>query len=215
LSAPLARASAPDSAAVSRSGDALYFVGPEFRAPDTASINAGEVRWSFDSSLKSVAKAPLIADDGTTVLAAGDTSLSKRIGIHVPLGVTAFRLSLEGAGTYVFTLSRQPPDAVPLEEQRDSHDPDNLVSNDPHFPGRVVRNKLWLLFQKDATPEQRQAVVDAVDGVVVGGMLRGESRYYYLRIPANPDSGAVPLERALRLLAPMPHVQDVMPDIIR
>jgi hypothetical protein len=69
-----------------------------------------------------------------------------------------------------------------------------------------------VMFRSDATPEQRQAAIDAVSGVVVGGMLRGQDRYYYVRIAANPDSGAAPLVRALRTLAPLPGVQDVMPD---
>jgi hypothetical protein len=90
----------------------------------------------------------------------------------------------------------------------------------------VTRNTFWLLFRPGATAEQRQAAIEAVDGMVVGGAVRGSGnrypppsgphmlRYYYLRFPANPDSGAAPLERAIRTLALLPQVQDVRPDVL-
>jgi hypothetical protein len=208
----------PLSARVATSGapaDAMHFIGADVQPVDSAAPAPTDVRWTFDRLLQPASHDPVTADDGSIVLPPGDTSSARQIVISVPDGVTAFRLSLEGSGMYVFTVPGRAPDKVSLDEQEDSRSPDNVVANDPHFPGRVVRNKLWLMFRSDATPEQRQAVVDAVDGVVVGGMLRGEDRYYYLRIPANPDSGAAPLQRALHVLAPMPQVQDVMPDLVR
>ena len=49
---------------------------------------------------------------------------------------------------------------------------------------------------------------DLVDGVVIGGMTRGNDRYYYVRFAANPDSGAIPLGRAIRALAALPQVRE-------
>lgn len=94
------------------------------------------------------------------------------------------------------------------------------------FRGRVVRNKLWLLFRPGASAEQREAAIEAVNGMVVGGSMRGTGnaypppsgshtiRYYYVSFPAYPDSGAAPLERAIRKLASLPQVQDARPDIL-
>jgi len=193
-------------------GEALHFTDADVQPIDSTSPAPPNPRWSFDKLLQKPSHDPVTADDGSIVLPPGDTSAARPITIAVPRGVTAFRVSLQGEGLYVFTVPGRAPDTVPREEMEDSRAPDNLVTNDPHYPGRVVRNKLWLMFRPDATPEARQAAVDAVDGVVVGGMLRGQARYYYLRIPANPDSGAAPLEHALRTLAPLPQVQDVMVD---
>jgi hypothetical protein len=172
-------------------------------------------RWTFDKLLQPPAHDAVTADDGSIVLPPGDTSAARPVTIAVPQGVTGFRVTLQGQGTYVFTIPLRAPDRVSTEEMEDSRSPDNLVTNDPRFPGRVVRDKLWLMFRSDATAEARQAAVDAVEGVVLGGMVRGQDRYYYLRIPANPDSGAAPLQRAMRTLAPMPQVQDVMPDRVQ
>jgi hypothetical protein len=132
----------------------------------------------------------------------------------VPHGVTALRVTLYGSGATVFTVPAQAPDHVPLEEIEDSRLPGNIVTNDPRIPGRVVRNKLWLLFRDGATPEQRQAAIDVVQGVVIGGRRIGPSPYYYLRIPANPDSAGAPLAAAIRTLAVRPQVQPVMPDLV-
>jgi hypothetical protein len=136
------------------------------------------------------------------------------VGVTVPRAVTAFRVTLYGAGTNVFTVPVPAPDQVPLEELEDSRAPDNIVTNDPRIPGRLVRNKLWLLFRDSASAEQRQAAVDLVQGVVIGGRRIGPSPYYYLRIPANPDSGGGPLAAVIRTLAALPQVQHVMPDIV-
>ena len=136
------------------------------------------------------------------------------IGVAVPRTVTAFHVTLYGDGTNVYTVPIPPPEAVALEELEDSRAPDNIVTNDPRIPGRLVRNKLWLLFRDNASAEQRQAAVDLVQGVVIGGRHIGPSPYYYLRIPANPDSAGGPLAVAIRTLAALPQVQHVMPDVV-
>ncbi len=62
--------------------------------------------------------------------------------------------------------------------------------------------------------------MEAVNGVVVGVAKRGVGpprhgahvlSYFVVAISAHPDSGAAPLERALRTLGGLPHVQDVQP----
>lgn len=173
---------------------------------------AGESRWSVDRLLGATTATPVTASDGAIVLGPATTSGPRTLGVLIPKGVTAFRVTLYGMGANVFTVPAQAPEQVPLDEVRDSRSPDNVLTNDPRFPGRVVRNKLWVMFRRDATVEQRQAAVDAVEGVVIGGHRVGPNPYYYLRIPANPDSGSRPLDDAIRALAIMPQVQHVLPD---
>jgi hypothetical protein len=214
MSAPPASTTAPNGPNTpARVAGALHFVGAETPPLlDSTGEESPAVRWSFDKLLDRPGDDPTTADDGTTVLRPGDTTAARAVTVSVPKGVTGFKVSLEGTGTYVFTVPFRAPEIVPRDEQEDSRAPDNILTNVAGLPGHVVRNKLWVMFRPEASPEQRQAVVDSVDAVVVGGMMRGKDRYYYLRITANPDSGATPLERALRTLAPMPQVQDVMPD---
>jgi hypothetical protein len=160
------------------------------------------------------------------VLRPDATSAARLIDLEVPPGVTGVRISLRGFGTYILTVPARPADTVSVHEVVDSRSPDNVITGDSHFPGRVVRNRLWLLFRPDATAEQREAAVEAVNGIVLGGVIRGTGngyppprgphrlRYYYVAFPAYPDSGAAPLERAIHALAPLPQVQDVRAIII-
>jgi len=184
-------------------------------------------QWSYDTLLRSGMGPPVIAADGSEVLPSGATSLPKSIELRMPATETHLHVTLTATGTHVFTVPGRPPDEVPPDEMEASRSSDNIVTGDPHFPGRVERDKLWLIFRSAATPEDREAAIEAVNGIVVGGMLRSTGnrypppsgphmqRYYYVRIPAYPDSGAVPLGRAIRTLAPLPQVQDVEADALR
>ncbi len=194
------------------SATVLQFVGADSTAPDSVTRRGPETYWFFDKLLLTPGVPPLTAEDGATVLAPGATSLPHVVAVQMAPGVSAFRLNLSAMGTYVFTVPAQPATHLSMEEMEDSRAPDNVITGDPHFPGRVVRNKLWVLFRHDATEEQREAAIDLVDGVVIGGMTRRNDRYYYVRFAANPDSGAVPLGRAIRALAALPQVQDVQAD---
>jgi hypothetical protein len=206
-------------------GPVPHYVGADAQR-DSVGADKLLARWSHDT-LQHGATGPLVtAADGSIVLPSGATSVARSIDLAVPPGVTGFRVSLIAFGTYVLTVPARPPDAVPFDELRDSRSPENVITGDPHFPRRVVRNRLWLLFRPAATAEQRQAAIEAVDGIIVGGTVRGSGngyppphgshtlRYYYVAFSAYPDSGAVPLERAIRTLAPLPQVQDVRPDIL-
>jgi hypothetical protein len=192
------------------------------------STNAGETlaRWSYDTLLRNCNAPPVTAADGSTVLPATATSEARSIDLHLAPGVTGTRVALTGSGTYLLTVAARPPDSVSAEEMHDSRSADNVIGGDPRFPGRVVRNKLWLLFRRGATAEQREAAVEAINGQVVGGAIVGVGnhypppsgphllRYYYVAFPAYPDSGAAPLERAIRTLAPLAQVQDVHADVL-
>jgi hypothetical protein len=217
LHPPVALLARPGGLAVTAgapSGGALRYVRVDSMAGDSMRTGRPDARWVFDRSLDAPAIAEVVASDGVAVIPAGGTSGARFIGVAVPRGVTAFRVTLNATGAIVFTVPAQAPDHVPLDEVEDSRLPGNIVTNDPRIPGRVVRNKLWLLFRDRATPEQRQAAIDVVQGVVIGGRRVGPSPYYYLRIPANPDSAGGPLAAAIRTLAVLPQVQHVMPDLV-
>jgi hypothetical protein len=217
LHPPVAVLARPGSLAVTAGtpvGGALRYVRVDSLAGDSMRTGRPDARWVFDRSLGAPQVPEVLASDGVAVIPAAGTSGARFIGVTVPHGVTALRVTLYGSGATVFTVPAQAPDHVPLEEVEDSRLPGNIVTNDPRIPGRVVRNKLWLLFRDGATPEQRQAAIDVVQGVVIGGRRIGPSPYYYLRIPANPDSAGAPLAAAIRTLAVLPQVQHVMPDLV-
>lgn len=193
---------------------ALRYAHVDSMPGDSLVAGRPDARWAFDRSLAVAPTSAVLASDGVVVIPAGGVSAARFVGVAVPRGVTAFRVTLYATGTNVFTVPAHAPDQVPLEEVEDSRLADNIVMNDPRIPGRVVRNKLWLLFRESATPEQRQAAIDVVQGVVIGGRQTGPSAYYYLRIPANPDSAGGPLAAAIRTLAVLPQVQHVMPDVV-
>jgi hypothetical protein len=192
----------------------LHFVATDAAPGDSTGSGVGVQRWSYDRLLQRPGTPSTIASDGEVVLPGGTTSATRTIAVAVPPGVTSFRLTLTAIGTNVLTVPAEAPDRVPADELEDSWSSANVLSGDPRFGGRVVRNKLWLLFRQEATIEQRQAALDAVQGLVVGGKVIGRDHYYYVRIPAFPDSGGAPLARALRALAPLPQVQHVMPDAV-
>jgi hypothetical protein len=218
LHPPAAVLARPGSLAITAgmpAGGALRFAAVDSIAGDSLRAGRPDARWVFDQSLGARSAPPVVASDGAIVVPPGGMSGPRTVGVAVPRAVTGFRVTLYGTGTNVFTVPAAAPDEVPLEEQEDSRAPDNIVTNDPRLPGRLVRNKLWLLFRDSASEEQRQAAVDLVQGVVIGGRQFGPSPYYYLRIPANPDSGGGPLAAVIRILATLPQVQHVMPDFVQ
>ncbi len=217
LHAPAAVLARPGSLAITAgtpAGGALRYAAVDSIAGDSLRAGRPDAHWVFDQSLGAPSAPPVVASDGATVVPPGGMSGPRMVGVAVPRAVTGFRVTLYSAGTNVFTVPVPAPDQVPLEELEDSRAPDNIVTNDPRIPGRVVRNKLWVLFRDSASAEQRQAAVDLVQGVVIGGRQIGPSPYYYLRIPANPDSGGGPLAAVIRTLAALPQVQHVMPDFV-
>jgi hypothetical protein len=193
---------------------------------DSADAEPVLARWSYDTVQFATTAPPARATDGSVVLRPDATSATRSIGLELPRGVTGVRITLKGFGTYVLTVPARPADAVPVRELLDSRSPGNVITGDQHFPGRVVRDRLWLLFRPGVTAEQREAAVEAINGIVLGGVERGTGngyppphgfhrlRYYYVAFPAYPDSGAAPLERAIHALVLLPQVQDVRADII-
>ena len=75
--------------------------------------------------------------------------------------------------------------------------------------GPYPRNVVMIAFRDEATQEQKQAAIDAIDGEVIGG---GWIDYYYVRI--QDDGTADPLWKAIDLLEALPQVANAGPDIM-
>lgn len=204
--APVAVSAVADSITVTapsgQAGAKPSFVGTALPSGDM--VTAARGSWSFDRFLTDTGHSK-------TVIHSTETSPSRWIQVVVPANVTTFRLPLRASGTYVFSIAMRPTRVSSEGELADSHKLENRITLDKEKEHPAVRNKLWLEFKNDATIEDRQAALDAVDGTVVGGMWIGVGRYYYVRIPSPPDSGAGPLLRAIEKLKAMPGVAWVMP----
>ena len=195
------------------SGGALRYAAVDSIAGDSLRVGRADARWVFDQSLGAPPAPPVVASDGATVVAPGGMSGPRMVGVAVPRAVTAFRVTLYGSGTNVFTVPVAAPDQVPLEELEDSRAPDNIVTNDPRIPG--------------ARPEQTLASVSrqCVGRAAPGGRRSGAgrrgrgaaNRAESVLLPShsrNPDSGGGPLAAVIRTLAALPQVQHVMPDVV-
>jgi hypothetical protein len=178
---------------------------------DTIDRRGQRVRLSYDAYLKRG-----VGDTGRSFLASGDTSLARVVFVLMPPAVTGMtvRIIVHARASYVFTVPIEAPPRSPDSVLITARLPANILVHDPHFGFRVSRAWLWLTFTKSATEEDRQAAVDAVDGIVVGGMHLGGLRRYYLQVPAPPDSGGGPLARAKATLSAQPGVAHVDADYV-
>jgi hypothetical protein len=83
----------------------------------------------------------------------------------------------------------------------------------PMTSGRVVRNVARILFNPTATPEERQAAVDAVRGTVIGGTRAlGSDGHYFVRLPT--DATWTTLSSSLTLLDALPQVAFAGPELV-
>jgi hypothetical protein len=84
--------------------------------------------------------------------------------------------------------------------------PTNQDSNTTALPGVFLKNVVIVEFKPSATPSQRQAAVDSVNGTIVGGVpsIAGEG-HYYLQVPDSTQGGG--LISAVQKLASLPQVQ--------
>jgi hypothetical protein len=177
---------------------------------DTVDPLGQRVHLSYDAYLgRGVGETPQL------FLASGDTSRARVIFVRMPPGVAGMtvRIIVQTRASHVFTVPVEAPlrspDSVLIAARR----PDNILVRDPHFGFRVSRAWLWLTFTKGATEEDRQAAVDAVNGIVVGGVHLGHGMYY-VHVPVPVDSGGGPLARAMATLREQPGVANVFADYV-
>lgn len=94
--------------------------------------------------------------------------------------------------------------------------PENVLVSPPSVSGRVLWKTLYVKFRPSATQSQKQAILDSVPAVVIGGLPLGRPSYYHLKLiagrPSAPDSSSGPLLRARRFLENSPLVSSVLFD---
>ncbi len=172
---------------------------------DSGSAAYGKWRISLSQSGQTT-KAASGAESGAFV-APGAQSPTRALSVRVPTGVTAFDLKLRGVGQYVYTIPLRPPPQTARSVLAAERDSANMVH------GRMfMRDKLLVRFNADATLDDRQAAIDAVDGTVVGGGL-GD---YYVRIPASAsDTSGTAVVHAIHVLSKMTGVHRASLDLTR
>lgn len=103
-----------------------------------------------------------------------------------------------------------PPDSVPDRVMDEIYAPENMTDGAPYMTGRFPRDIICVWFEDEATREERQAAVDAIDGEVVGGVRGlGQGGFYYVRIAG--DGSAAALFTAIAELESMPQVSTATP----
>lgn len=101
------------------------------------------------------------------------------------------------------------PDSLPA----DYGDSTTWVSGGSHFRGTILRDILVLVFKPGTSQPDRQAAVDLVHGVVVGGRhIAATGGLYLVRVPT--DGMIEPLFQAIGMLRALPQVSIAMPDEI-
>jgi hypothetical protein len=102
-----------------------------------------------------------------------------------------------------------PPDSVPA----DYGDTARWVSGGSHVSGKILSDIVVLEFRRYTPQADRQAAVDLVHGIVVGGRRRGDGDGIYLvRVPT--DGRIEPLFQAIATLRALSQVAIAMPEMI-
>lgn len=158
-------------------------------------------RWAVASMVPKGGQGPLAA----TYLPPGARSdTSRTVTIAVPKGVTNVRVTLRAQATIVYGISLRAPKGTPQREFDISGD--NVLPRS-QLAGGATRDALWLTFKPNATLDEREEALEAVDGTVVGGSILGSPNRYYVRIPVPSKSDKQPLMRAIRTLSRLPQVR--------
>ncbi len=100
------------------------------------------------------------------------------------------------------------PDSVPLAIWNALHAPSNMAPGDARLTGPFPRNLVLVEFQPSASPSQRQAAIDLVNGAVIGGIRLGSDGWYYVQITDDGTTG--PLWAAVDQLSALPYVRNAM-----
>jgi hypothetical protein len=184
----------------------VYHSGPtptSYYSPgDTATIRVANADGTVNFTRKDQ---PLHLYD--TILAPGDTSAPLNWKMEIPRSVESFEFAV-----FVFTavpgeprVPAVPPDSVPEWVYAESNMTNN---NSPHMSGRFPRNVLWVIFDRSATQEEKQAAIDFAGVEVAGGdpILRA----YLVRV--QDDGTTYPLFEAREKLRSLPQVRFMFVD---
>ena len=138
-----------------------------------------------------------------SLLRVGDSTVAKTVAIRFAKPATHAKLALvfDGMAVVVNLVPATPPDSVPDWVRRDT----SLV----HLPSGMayVKRTLVVGFKTTATQAERQAAVDRVAGVVVGGFgIRGrDGGGYLVRFAGDPTEAQ--LDSLAAVLRGLPQVQ--------
>jgi hypothetical protein len=132
------------------------------------------------------------------------------LSIGINGATTTFDFELHGR-----TVPAQAPDSISSALWDSLTATANVMTDPPGMRGRWARNVMFITFQPSATLADRQAVIDLIQGEVVGGNTwPGGEREYIVRIPyatAPGDSISGPVLRTVRALRGHPSVLTVYP----
>jgi hypothetical protein len=99
------------------------------------------------------------------------------------------------------------PDSVPAWLRSDS----SVAGPSRYIPAKFARNIVAIRFRAEATPAERRAAIDLVDGRLIGGDR--ESGVYLVRVN-DPGDGSV-IERAAERLRALPYVVLAIPNYVK
>jgi len=88
---------------------------------------------------------------------------------------------------------------------REVYSPSNISEGDSVITGPFPRDVLWVWFQDAATQPERQAAIDLIRGIVIGGAPVRPGGIYYVRIHADGTTG--PLQHAIAMLKALPQIR--------
>jgi hypothetical protein len=161
-------------------------------------VAGGRITWSFDHN-----------DANTTTEPVGPAMVSpaRAISVTVPRNATALRVVLRARATNVFTVPMRAPASTPDSVLREQHDSAHIAHN---ANVKYAADKLYVVFKRDATMEDRQAAIDAVDGTVIGGA----PPEYFVRIPTLGDRSGAAVLHAIERLRKQPGVDGVTIDML-
>jgi hypothetical protein len=104
-----------------------------------------------------------------------------------------------------------PTTGMPNDVAAEVYAAGNIVREDSVMTGPYPRDMIWVWFRDNASQVQRQAAIDAISGIVVGGYRFRPGGVYYVRI--KHDGTTVPLHSAIAKLKTFPQVSAATPDL--
>ena len=96
------------------------------------------------------------------------------------------------------------PPRAPDYEPEDMYADSAIIADTEWISGPFLRNVIGVAFMPGATQAERQAAIDLIGGVVIGGMAYADDGEYYVRIAGDYTGEAV--VKATELLGSLPQV---------
>ena len=165
---------------------------------------------SYDTVAGVVRQTDALTSDGRLAHIRPQATSSPRVlSILAPVGTSHFRVTVHGSAIYRLTVPEIAPQDWPASVEQDSRT--QMLAN-----SGWVGNAMYITFCPPAaayvsncvapTAEDRQAVVDAIDGELVGGSALGPTGMYYVRFPIGPGKPGEAVLHALSIVRTLPHV---------